>query len=72
MTPKEIIEDLRKDLCALCEETEEKCAAEAARDTEGKPGAFARGRIYEAKGIRRTMGEMFRIAKQKLDEEVVS
>jgi hypothetical protein len=54
-----IIEDLRKELFSLCEDTEERYAAPAERDLEGKEGAFARGRIFEAKSIRKAMGEVF-------------
>lgn len=51
------LERWRKELCALCEDTEEHCA-EAATDLEGKEGAYARGRIREAKSIRKAMGEV--------------
>ena len=51
------LEQWRKELCSLCEDTEERCA-EDAKDLEGKEGAYARGRIREAKGIRKAMGEV--------------
>jgi len=60
--PSDEIERLRSELFSLCEDTEERCASVASKDTEGKQGAFARGRIYEAKGIRNAMGEVFRLA----------
>lgn len=43
----------RSEIFALCEDTETKCHLEA----EGGD-AFARGRVFEAKGIRRAMGEV--------------
>ena len=51
------LEQWRKELCSLCEDTEERCA-EDAKDLEGKEGAYARGRIREAKSIRKAMGEV--------------
>lgn len=59
-TSEQVIADVRKNLCALCEDTEEKYAAVAQSDTEGKQGSFARGRITEAKGIRNAMCEYLR------------
>lgn len=53
----EALKWVRGELFSLCEATEEACAQSAA-DREGKPGAFARGRVHEAKGIRRAMGEV--------------
>jgi hypothetical protein len=41
----------------LCEDTEDKCAGEAG-ELEGKMGAYARGRIYEAKSIRKAIAEV--------------
>ena len=52
------LEQWRKELCALCEDTEERYAEIAAKDLEGKEGAYARGRIREAKSIRKAMGEV--------------
>lgn len=54
------IDRIRKELFSLCEDTEAKYADVAVRDLEGKQGAFARGRIAEAKSIRNAMGEIFR------------
>lgn len=54
---------LRQQLFSLCEDTEARYADIAERDLEGKQGAFARGRIVEAKSIRKAMGEIFRLAK---------
>ena len=69
---RKALEGLRDAVFELCEDTEDKCAAEAARDTEGKAGAYARGRIHEAKGIRRTIGEIARelIAREALAAHV--
>jgi hypothetical protein len=54
---------LRNELFALCEHTENGPVA-----TE-----FDRGRVFEAKGIRRTMGEIFRLAKLgQLDTQIQS
>lgn len=61
--PTEIIDNLRQQLFSLCEDTEVRYAGIAERDLEGKQGAFARGRITEAKSIRKAMGEIFRLAK---------
>lgn len=44
---------VREELFALCEHTED---IEVGNE-------FERGRVFEAKGIRRTMGEIFRLAK---------
>jgi hypothetical protein len=52
------LEEWRKELCSLCEDTEERYAETAAKDLEGKEGAYARGRIREAKSIRKAMGEV--------------
>lgn len=60
MTERQKIESLRDELFALCEDTEEHCADGAAADTP--TGSFLRGRVFEAKGIRKAMGEMFRLA----------
>lgn len=48
---------VRSELTALCEATEDdkELTRLASSDNAGNPGAFARGRIYEAKGIRRAM-----------------
>ena len=64
--PIETVTKIKRELFALCEATEDDpilCAI-AARDTEGKMGAFARGRIHEAKGIRRTMAEVIRAMEE--------
>lgn len=47
---------LAKEVFALHEDTVEKYHAIAERDTEGKQGAFARGRIAEAKSIAKAIG----------------
>lgn len=57
---REALEEVRKQLFALCEETEEKYREVGQRDLEGKEGAFARGRCIEAKSVRNAMGEIFR------------
>ena len=51
---------VRRELVSLCEATEDDSALcrLAQSDTETKQGAFARGRIHEAKGIRRAMAEV--------------
>lgn len=59
------VDRIRQELFALCEDTESKYADVAARDLEGKQGAFARGRIAEAKSIRNAMGEIFREMKRE-------
>ena len=51
------LEQWRKELCSLCDDTEERCADDA-KDLEGKEGAYARRRIREAKCIRKAMGEV--------------
>jgi hypothetical protein len=48
--------DLAKEVFALHEDTVERYHAIAERDTEGKQGAFARGRIVEAKSIAKAIG----------------
>lgn len=48
--------DLAKEVFALYEDTVERYHAIAERDTEGKQGAFARGRIVEAKSIAKAIG----------------
>lgn len=57
---REALTEARKQLFLLCEETEEKYREIGQRDLEGKEGAFARGRCFEAKSIRNAMGEVFR------------
>ncbi len=61
---EEFAKECRRQVFALCDDTEERCAAIAESDTEGKQGAFARGRIHEAKGIRRAFGEWFHAATE--------
>ena len=67
-TAQQALDWLRGELTALCEATEESASLNdlATRDTEGKMGAFARGRIHEAKGIRRAMCEMVREKMKEL------
>lgn len=48
--------DMAKEVFALHEDTVERYHAIAERDTEGKQGAYARGRIVEAKSIARAIG----------------
>lgn len=48
--------DMAKEVFALHEDTIERYHAIAERDTEGKQGAFARGRITEAKSIAKAIG----------------
>jgi len=53
----EAVGKLRDAVFELCEDTENKYANKAV-ELEGKMGAYARGRIYEAKRIRRTIAEL--------------
>ncbi|TAJ89695.1 hypothetical protein [Reyranella sp.] len=46
---------LAREVYALAEDTAEQCHDVAQRDLEGKQGAFARGRVHEAKGIARAI-----------------
>ncbi len=55
-----LISAMRGEVVALCEDTEETYASVAASDTVGVQGAFARGRITEAKSIRKAICEVFR------------
>lgn len=48
--------DIAKEVFALNEDTAERYHAIAERDLEGKQGAFARGRIAEAKSIAKAIG----------------
>lgn len=48
--------ELAREVFALHEDTVERYHAIAERDTEGKQGAFARGRITEAKSIAKAIG----------------
>lgn len=48
--------ELAKEVFALHEDTVERYHAIAERDTEGKQGAYARGRIVEAKSIAKAIG----------------
>ena len=48
--------EMAKEIFALAEDTIEKYHAIAERDTEGKQGAYARGRIVEAKSIAKAIG----------------
>jgi hypothetical protein len=58
-TPVEILKWVRDELFALCEATEsDPTLVRSSGDHEGKVGAYARGRLREAKGIRRAMGEV--------------
>jgi len=54
---------LRDEIISLCEATENdpRLSETSANDLEGKQGAYARGRIVEAKGIRRTIAEVVRV-----------
>jgi len=69
--PSDEIKRLRSELFSLCEDTEERCAS-VAELTEGKEGAFARGRIHEAKGIRKAMGEVFRLSLIDTDQPTLT
>ena len=53
---KDVIAKIRKELFALCEDTEQKYAPYADRDST--QGHFSRGRIAEAKSIRKAMGDL--------------
>lgn len=46
---------LAREVYGLREQTEAECEGVAGLDLEGKQGAFARGRMHEAKGIARTI-----------------
>lgn len=46
---------LAREIYGLREHTEAECEGVARLDLEGKQGAFARGRMYEAKGIARAI-----------------
>jgi hypothetical protein len=59
--PTDSIKWLRSELFALCEATEDEYGPIGRGDTETKHGAFARGRAYEAKSLRREMGDRFSI-----------
>lgn len=48
--------DMAKEVFALHEDTIEQYHSMAERDTEGKQGAFARGRMTEAKSIAKAIG----------------
>lgn len=48
--------DLAKEVFALHEDTVERYHDMAERDTEGKQGSYARGRIVEAKSIAKAIG----------------
>lgn len=63
----EIIKRLRTEMFALCEAVEDQCGPIGQRDLEGKQGAFARGRAFEAKSLRREMGERFSAAIAQLE-----
>jgi hypothetical protein len=52
---------LRSEVVSICEHTEESCAPMGSREYETKMGAFARGRIHEAKGIRNAICEVVRV-----------
>lgn len=52
---REALEWVRREIFALCEDTESKCLP---INIDGTDNAFSRGRIYEAKGIRRALGEV--------------
>lgn len=62
------VDELLKEIIALCEDTEERYAVIAERDQEGKQGAFARGRIREAKSIRNAICETVR-ARRALEAD---
>lgn len=62
MTAKEALEWAISIIFELCEETENdpRLSLMAEEELEGKPGAFARGRIFEAKSLRNAVGEALR------------
>ena len=64
-TMTELLRWVRNQIVDLCEATEDSQHSVATRDLEGKQGAFARGRIHEAKGIRNTMAEIIRAKIQE-------
>lgn len=53
---------IRKEIIALQEDTDTKYRHVADADREGKQGAFASGRLTEAKGISRAICEVFSAA----------
>jgi hypothetical protein len=63
------LEWLRDQVVALCEDTEDRHAWIVERDKEGKEGAFALGRIREAKSIRNAICE---VVRERLAETVSS
>lgn len=56
---RQAIEKIRSELFGLCEQTEDTAAA--VQSTIQSVNDFNRGRAYEAKGIRQTMGEVLRL-----------
>jgi hypothetical protein len=61
---------LRGQIVALCEDTEDRYAPIAERDIEGKQGAYARGRIQEAKSIRNAICEVVRERQEQARNRV--
>jgi len=64
--PLKSIEWLRQELFALCEASEEQHNPIGRADLETKHGAYARGRAYEAKSLRRAMGERFALVIRQI------
>ena len=58
---------IRTEVFSLAEDTDTRYRAISERDTEGKEGAYARGRIAEAKSIARAIDEVFPALRGKED-----
>lgn len=63
----ELLRWVRNKIVDLCEATEDDPDLRffAADDTEGKVGAYARGRIREASAIREAMTEVLRVMMER-------
>ena len=68
----DLLQWVRHQIVDLCEATEDDPALRrlAESDTEGKQGAFARGRIHEAKALRNALAEVIREKQQQRQGQV--
>ncbi|ANW00654.1 hypothetical protein [Bradyrhizobium icense] len=61
--------EMAREVFALHEDTVERYHAIAERDTEGKQGAYSRGRIVEAKSIAKAIGAILPPSRAILHEK---
>lgn len=74
-TPKDILDWIYKEVVGLCEATEDDATLASilrSNPSNSYQAAYARGRISEAKGIRRTIAEVINQKRQELAKDTTA